>query len=200
MNSRFIKELKSKVKCGMYSKVDKGGYPGHVPVGYLNDRIEKKIVKDPEMCDKVSALWRKALTGIYTVSGLTRIWGGKIYSGNHPCMISEAEFEKVQEMLKLNHNCRSKNPYDFILRGMFTCSECGYAIVTERKFKKLRDGAIKEYHYCYCCGKNTKNKCKFKSTYIREEELVKQIKDELCKYTIDEDFCKLAIEALAEED
>lgn len=147
MNSRFIKELKGKVKRGMYSKVDKGGYPGHVPVGYLNDRIEKKIVKYPEMWDKVSALWRKTLTGIYTVSELTRIadeelrirtpqtkkqggkplchnsirnllmspfccgkikWGGKIYSGNHPCMISEAEFEKVQEMLKLNHNCRSK--------------------------------------------------------------------------------------------
>lgn len=56
MNSRFNKELKGKVKRGMYSKVDKGGYPGHVPVGYLNDRIEKKIVKDPEMWDKVSAL------------------------------------------------------------------------------------------------------------------------------------------------
>lgn len=83
---------------------------------------------------------------------------------------------------------------------MLTCSECGYVIVTEKKFKKLKDGTIKEYHYCYCYGKNTKNKCKFKSTYIREEELVKQIKDQLCKYTIDEDFYKLAIEALAEED
>lgn len=30
--------------------------------------------------------------------------------------------------------------------------------------------------------------------------MIKQIKDELCRYTIDEDFYRIAIEALAEED
>ena len=240
MNSRFIKDLTQKVKRGMYSKADKGDYPDFAPVGYLNDRIEKVIIKDPEMWDKVAALWRKALTGAYTVSELTRIadeelrirtpmkkkqggtplchngirhllmnpfycgkfrWAGKIYSGNHPGMISEAEFEKVQEMLNPKHSSRpKKDPCDFVLRGMLTCSECGYAIVTEKKFKKLKDGTVKEYHYCHCCGKNPEKKCKFKSTYIREEELIKQIKDELSKYTIDKDFYELAIQALEEED
>ena len=73
MNSRFIKDLKHKVKRGMHSKADKGDYPDCAPVGYLNDRIEKKIIKDPEMWDKVAILWRKALTGTYSVSELTRI-------------------------------------------------------------------------------------------------------------------------------
>ena len=240
MNSRFIKDLTQKVKRGMYSKADKGEYPDCAPVGYLNDRIEKKIIKDPEMWDKVAVLWRKALTGTYTVSELTRIadeelriktplkkkqggkalshngirhllknpfyagkfrWGGRIYNGNHPGMITEAEFEKVQQMLDPKHSSRpQKDPYDFVLRGMLKCSECGYSIVTEKKFKKLRDGTVKEYHYCHCCGKNPKKKCKFKSTYIREEDLVQQIKDELSKYTIDEDFYNLAIQALEEED
>lgn len=128
-------------------------------------------------------------------------WGGKIYNGNHPPMITEEEFEAVQEILEPNHSSRpQKNLYDFILRGMLTCGECGYAIVTERKFKKLKDGSQKEYHYCHCCGKNPKKKCKFKSVYIKEEELVEQIKNELSKYTIDEDFYELAIRALEEED
>ena len=240
MNSRFIKDLMAKVRRGMYSKAKKGGYPGCAPVGYLNDRIEKKIIKDPEMWDKVCILWRKALTGIYSVSELTRIaneelriktvqrkkeggnplchngirhlltnpfycgnfrWGGRIYNGNHPAMVTEEEFEKVQEMLDPKHSSRpQKDPYDFILRGMLTCSECGYAIVTEKKFKKMKDGSKKEYRYCHCCGKNPNKKCKFKSTYIREEELVEQIKAELSKYTIDEDFYELAIRALEEED
>ena len=43
MNSRFIKELKVKLKRGMDSKADKGDYPSSPPVGYLNDRLEKKL-------------------------------------------------------------------------------------------------------------------------------------------------------------
>ena len=64
----------------------------------------------------------------------------------------------------------------------------------------MKDGSKKEYRYCHCCGKNPEKRCKFKSTYIREEELIKQIKDILSRYTIDEDFYELAIQALEEED
>ena len=83
---------------------------------------------------------------------------------------------------------------------MIRCAECGYAIVTEKKYKKLKDGTMKEYHYCHCSGRKRGVKCKNHEIYIREEDLIKQIKDELCRYTIDEDFYKIAIEALAEED
>lgn len=240
MNSRFVKELKAKVKRGMYSKADKGDFPGCPPIGYLNDRIEKKIIKDPATWDKVSMLWQKALTGTYTVAELTRIadeelrirkplkkrsgggalchnavrgiltnpfyagklrWAKTIYNGNHPPMVTEEEFERMQEILKPHHTSRpQKDPYQFLLRGMLTCTECGYAIVTEKKFKKLKDGTIREHRYCHCCDKNPHERCKNRSIYIREEELIKQIKDELSKYTIDEDFFRLAVEALAEED
>ena len=240
MNTRFLKDLSAKVSRGMDSKADKGDFPGQPPVGYLNDRLNKIIIPDPIMFDRVSKLWQKALTGTYSVSELTRIakdelmirtpqtkrrggtplchngirnllmnpfyagklrWDGKIYNGNHPAMISYTQFEQVQRMLNPKHSSRpQKDPYDFILRGMLTCAECGYAIVTEKKNKKLSDGTIKEYRYCHCCGKNPKARCSHRSTYVPETELLKQIKDELCKYTIDEDFYKLAIEALAEED
>ena len=240
MNSRFIKELKIKVKRGMDSKADKGDFPACAPIGYLNDYREKKIVKDPEMWDKISMLWRKALTGTYTVAELTRIadeelrikkplkkrsgggvlchnavrgiltnpfyagkfkWAGTIYNGNHPPMITEDEFEHMQKLLKPSHTSRpQKDLYRFVLRGMLTCSECGYAIVTEKKCKKLKDGTVREYRYCHCCDKNPHCRCKNRSIYIREEDLIRQIKAELSKYTIDEDFFRLAVEALAEED
>ena len=241
MNSRFIKELMAKVRRGMDSKAAKGDYPGVPPVGYINDRINKKIIKDPIMYDRVAELWRKALTGVYTVAELTKIaadelgiktvqtkrrggkplthnairnllqnpfyagklrWGGQEYNGNHPAMISSAQFEQMQDILDPSrHNSRPKNdPYEFVLRGMLTCAECGYAIVTEKKYKKLKDGTTKEYRYCHCCGKNPNHKCKNRAIYVSEDELVKQIRDELCRYTIDEDFYQLAVEALAEED
>lgn len=240
MNSRFIKELKAKVKRGMDSKADKGDYPSNPPVGYLNDRINKVIIPDPIMFGRVAKLWQKALTGTYSVAELMRIandelmirtpktkktggtplcysttlnllknpfytgkfrWAGEIYNGNHPPMISDADFEKVQSIIDPKHASRPQNNIqDFLLRGLLVCKECGYAIVTEKKFKKLKDGTVKEYHYCHCCGKNPEKKCKNRSIYVPEEELIDQIKSELGKYTIDEDFYKLALEALAEED
>ena len=240
MNSRFIKELSSKVTRGMTSKADKGDYPSMAPVGYVNDRLNKVVVKDPIMFDRVAELWRKALTGTYTVSELTRIadkelmirtpqtkkrggtplchntirhllqnpfyagklrWGGRIYDGNHPPMVSESQFELMQKILDPKRCTRPKTePYQFLLRGMIRCAECGYAIVTEKKYKKLKDGTVKKYHYCHCSGRQHGVKCKNHKIYVREEDLIKQIKDELCRYAIDEDFCKIAIEALAEED
>lgn len=240
MNSRFIKELKAKVKRGMDSKADKGDYPGKPPVGYINDRLNKVIVKDPIMFDRVAELWRKALTGTYSTAELTRIardelairtqqtkrsggkplchnairnllrnpfytgnfvWGGKKYSGKYPPMISEAEFEQMQDIIDPKHTSRPKiEPYRFLLRGMLTCAECGHAIVTEKKIKKLSDGTTKEYYYCHCCDKSLENRCKNHSIYVSEAALINQIKDELSRYTIDEDFYKIAIEALAEED
>ncbi len=241
MNSRFIKELKAKVKRGMDSKADKGDYPSNPPVGYLNDRINKVIVKDPNMFNRVQKLWQIALTGTHSIAELARIadkqlmirapqtkktggkplcynailglfknpfytgkfkWGGKIYNGNHPSMISDADFKKMQSIIDPKHATRpqTNNADEFLLRGMLTCAECGYAIITEKKFKTLRDGTKREYHYCHCCGKNPDKKCKNRSVYVSENELINQIKSELEKYTIDEDFYRIAIEALAEED
>lgn len=116
-------------------------------------------------------------------------------------MITDGDFKRMQEILAPSHTSRpQKNPYEFILRGLLTCSECGYAIVTEKKYKRLSDGTTREYTYCHCCGKNPNHKCKYRSVYVREDRLIEQIKNELSKYTIDEDFFRLALEALSEED
>ncbi len=239
MNSRFIKELRSKVSRGMESKAQKGGCTHVAPVGYLNNRADKTIEKDPVTFDRVERLWKYALTGIYTIAELTRIadtelgirthqtkrqggkplsqtgmkrlltnpfyagmirYKGQIYNGNHPSMISFSDFEKAQAIFSSNkHSTRPKDTtYNFILRGLLTCSECGHSIVTEKKFKKLKDGTVKEYHYCHCCDK--KKTCKYRSINIREEELLDQIRDELAKYTIDDDLYRVAIDVLVEED
>ena len=241
MNGRFIKELRAKVTRGLTSKAEKGDYPCTPPVGFDNDRINHKIVADPVMFDRVAELWRKALTGTYSVAELTRIadkelgirtiqykrkggkplsvnamgqllrnpfyagkfrWGGKIYNGNHPRMVSDAQFEQMQQILNPGRpTTRPKDiVHEFILSGLIVCSECGHAIVTERHFKKLRDGSVREHHYCHCCNKGKRTECKNRSIFVREDELLEQIKAELSKYSIDDDFYKLAVEAIIEED
>ena len=122
--------------------------------------------------------------------------------GTIPRMISDADFEKMQQILHPGkHASRpQENIHEFIFGGLITCSNCGHAIVTERHFKKLRSGTVREHHYCHCCNKGRNSKCKYRSVYVREDDLIEQVKTELSKYAIDDDFYKIAIEALIEED
>jgi site-specific DNA recombinase len=225
----------------MQSKAEKGDKPGVPPVGYLNDRIEKKVIADPDRFTAMRMLWDKMLTGTYSVAQLVHVadkelhittpvrgkTGGKpisystlcvlfknrfytgqlpfkdeIYPGNHPAMITEEEFEKVQQIIDPSHTTRPKDKtYNFQLRNLFLCGECGFAITVEQKQKLIKStGETKTYIYYHCTGKNKNIKCAQPKTHVTEDELLNQIKDKLSKFTIDPDFYKLAIERLAQEE
>jgi site-specific DNA recombinase len=127
---------------------------------------------------------------------------GVLYPGNHPAMITEEEFERVQQIIDPSHTTRPKDKtYNFQLRNLFRCGECGFAITAEQKHKTIKStGEIKEYVYYHCTGKSKTMKCSQPKLHVNEDVLIEQIKDKLSKFTIDPDFYKLAIEALAQEE
>lgn len=73
MSNQYIRELSSNTKRGMQSKVEKGNKPGVPPVGYLNDRLEKIIIADPDRFTSMRMLWDKMLTGTYSMAQLVHI-------------------------------------------------------------------------------------------------------------------------------
>lgn len=79
MANQFILDLRKNVKRGMDSKLEKGWRPGVAPAGYLNDKAEKTIIKDPERFDLVRKMWDLMLTGNYSIPHITKIankeWG-----------------------------------------------------------------------------------------------------------------------------
>jgi site-specific DNA recombinase len=127
---------------------------------------------------------------------------GQLYPGNHPAMITEEEFELVQQIIDPLHTTRPKDKtYNFQLRNLFRCGECGFAITAEQKHKTIKStGAVKEYVYYHCTGKSKTIKCSQPKLHVNEDVLLEQIKEKLSKFTIDPDFYKLAIEALAQEE
>ncbi len=127
---------------------------------------------------------------------------GQEYPGKHDAMVTEEEFEKVQQIIDPSHTTRPKDKtYNFQLRNLFLCGECGFAITVEQKQKLIKStGETKTYIYYHCTGKNKNIKCTQPKTHVSEDELLKQIKDKLTKFTIDPDFYKLAIERLAQEE
>ena len=51
-------------------------------------------------------------------------------------MISYEQFERVQEIFDPKHATRpQKDPYQFILRGMITCKECGPQLLPRNTLK-----------------------------------------------------------------
>ncbi len=127
-------------------------------------------------------------------------YGGKIIDGKHTAMVTEEEFDKVQRYINPGYTTRPKDKdYVFMFRGMFTCGDCGFAVTTQRKVKKIKDGTERPHIYCHCTGRRRGYVCSQKSIYTRESDFIEQIKERLSRFTIDPEFYELAIEALAEE-
>lgn len=79
MANQYILDLRKNVKRGMDSKRQKGWLPNMPSLGYLNDKTEGTIVKDPERFDVVRKMWDLMLTGSYTPPKILEIaseeWG-----------------------------------------------------------------------------------------------------------------------------
>lgn len=77
--NQFILDLSKNTKRGMLSKLEKGWKTGIAPLGYLNDKINKIIIKDPERFNIVRKMWDLMLTGNYTAPKVlniaTKDWG-----------------------------------------------------------------------------------------------------------------------------
>ena len=69
----YVDSLSENVKRGNRLKLEKGWLPGLPPLGYLNEPIERTIVKDPERFHLVRRLWELMLSGSYSVSNILKI-------------------------------------------------------------------------------------------------------------------------------
>lgn len=64
--NQFILDLSKNTKRGMLSKLEKGWKTGVAPMGYLNDKENKIIIKDTERFNLIRKMWDLMLTGNYT--------------------------------------------------------------------------------------------------------------------------------------
>jgi site-specific DNA recombinase len=78
-SNQYILDLSKNVKRGLETKLNKGWLPNLAPAGYLNDRVENTIVKDPERFDVIAKMWQLMLTGVYTPPQILKVanedWG-----------------------------------------------------------------------------------------------------------------------------
>lgn len=77
--NQYVIDLSKNVKRGLETKLTKGWLPNLAPAGYLNDQIEKTIIKDTERFNLISKMWQLMITGSYTPPRILKIanedWG-----------------------------------------------------------------------------------------------------------------------------
>lgn len=114
MANQFILDLSKNTKRGMKGKSEKGWKPGMAPLGYLNDRLEKTIIKDEERFGLVRKIWDLMLTGAYTPLRIAEI--------------AQKEWKLTTvKRKKSGGNLVSLNTIYFILRNPFYYGEFGNA-------------------------------------------------------------------------
>ena len=68
MANQYILDLSKNSKRWLYSKLEKWHFPGMACQWYLNDPINRTIIKDPERFELVRKMWELLLSGCYSPS------------------------------------------------------------------------------------------------------------------------------------
>ncbi|MCP5004493.1 MAG: recombinase family protein [Planctomycetes bacterium] len=235
--NQYILDLRKNTLRGTLSKLEKGGFPNHAPIGYLNDKEEKIVLKDLERFSLIRKMWGLMLTGRYTPPQILKIvnseWGlrtlktrksggkelsrsniynifGNLfyagiikynesqYEGKHEKMITLNEYDRVQFLLGRRGRPRPKK-HKFAFTGLIRCSECGCFYTAETKTKRIKStGEIRSYTYYHCTRRSRTIKCSQRKV-LREENLEKQIEEEINKWTILPEFRDWALKILNTE-
>jgi site-specific DNA recombinase len=62
-SKHYSDKLSKDVRRGIRAKLQQGGRPGLVPIGYVNEQANKTVIKDPERFDLVRRIWTMFLQG-----------------------------------------------------------------------------------------------------------------------------------------
>lgn len=124
------------------------------------------------------------------------IYRGILHKGDHKAMITMEEFDLVQKILKEDGKPRAKT-YEFAYgSGTFRCEECNHSFVGIEKIKYIKSKKITKGYTLYLCGGKKRVTSCSQRYNMNEIDLEEQIKNEISKYTIDEEFLHWALEVM----
>ncbi|OIP78617.1 MAG: hypothetical protein AUK17_01860 [Parcubacteria group bacterium CG2_30_44_18] len=217
----FVDNLRENTKKGLRQKIRNGVWPGWAPVGYLNNLKTKMIDVDFEKALKIKKLFELYATGKHTFNSLANWcrehnlkgnlgkdistsnipiilqnifyiglmkYNGEIFEGKHKPLISKKLFDRAQEILKQRGRTKEIKKHDFIFLGLMRCASCGASITAE----------IQKEHNYYRCTKK-KGFCQEKH-YLREENLIEQIKNFLQKVSLSSQDTKKVLAKLEKDE
>ncbi|MFA5080410.1 MAG: recombinase family protein [Candidatus Paceibacterota bacterium] len=72
-SKKYVDDLSINVKRGNKAKLEKGGWPGVAPLGYLNDKANRSIIVDDERAYYIRRCYNLYATGQYSLNNIVKI-------------------------------------------------------------------------------------------------------------------------------
>ena len=123
------------------------------------------------------------------------IYGGKLYRGSHLALMTDEEFNLLQDIVEGKAKGRQQK-HDFALTGIIKCGECHYCVTADMHTKKYKNGKSQIFAYYHCTKKGKDKNKKCNQPYTSTTKLEGQFASELMQLELDKDFVDLAYEAL----
>src|SRR3989339_627501 len=204
----YIDNLSENIKRGHRQKLRKGIWTGFAPLGYLNNHKTKAIDTDKEKSPVIRKCFEFYSTGEYTLKSIKQFladtgidsykgndlscscvqrmlktpfyygtfrFNGEIYEGSHEPIISKKLFDSVQQVMNNRGKKKRKRKHEFAFSGLMKCGNCDCLITAEKQ---------KGHHYYRC----TKKKQPCNEKYLREENLVEQMKGIIKKVSLPDNW------------
>ena len=220
MANQYILDLSKNVKRGIITKLEKGGWPNKAPLGYLNDgkggilidKDREKYIKkiftmyatgDKSVKKIADTLFKQGFRSrgeykyhkskIHDILSNPFYYGimlkyDKEYLGNHKPIISKKLFNTVQDVLNRKSHSK-KQKLHFAYRGVLKCNTCGCVLTASKKKNK--------HTYYYCT--NGKGICDEHKTYLKEEDVSKELSKMFDDVIIDKKLINACYQAKKEK-
>ncbi len=212
----YVDNLSENVKRGLRQKVRRGEQSGQAPTGYLNDKVNKKMVPDPERFRLVRKMFEVYATGNYSLKatknllvekGLTSK-NGKVLGISNTQMILQNPF--YYGMFLFNKELYQGKHEPAISKKLFDKCQEIFARnahpmkrgINKHVFRGLLKCAecgcsitseVKKGHTYYRC---TKKREPCTQPYVREESLASQINDTIQKVSLPEEWKEFMLSEL----
>lgn len=120
------------------------------------------------------------------------LYAGRLYQGKHKPMITEDEYDLLQEIMSGKSRPR-KEKHNFPLTGLIRCGECGMMITAESHTKHYKNGKSQIFIY-YRCTKKGRKECN--QPYLPAPKLEAQVIDFLKAINMSDSFVNWAVKWL----
>lgn len=215
MANQYIRDLSKNVKRGMQTKLNNGDYPNYAKIGYVNDKLNKKILIDEERGKYIKQAFELYATGSYSLKEVADILykngfrsrGGRKYNKSKIHIILQDPFYYGVMLVKKiyypgNHEpIISKDLFDKV-QNIDGKHKSRY----QKHFYPLRGfmtchkcGCLmtamekKGFVYYYCT--DGKGKCEEHRHYMRSEKAEKILTSIFPKIQFNNEFIELCYEA-----
>ncbi|MFQ5606728.1 MAG: recombinase family protein, partial [Candidatus Zixiibacteriota bacterium] len=88
-------------------------------------------------------------------------WNGTVHQGDHPQIVTDSLFERVQETFHARSNGKT-GAKSFVFGRLMTCCQCGKTVTAEIKKKR--------YTYYHCTGYGAIHKVEYVSEYALDDQ------------------------------